>query len=63
MDISEIKKGMLVECQQGTGTVLVVDEANQSVLIEERASHHQFAAQVDELVDDPQLHFGCDQYY
>lgn len=56
MDIGQIKKGMLVECQQGIGKVLVVDEANQSVLVESRDSHQQFAAHIDELMDDPQLH-------
>ena len=43
MDISEIKKDMLVECQQGVGKVLVVDETN-SVLIEDPVSHQQMAA-------------------
>ncbi len=63
MDIGQIKKGMLVECQQGIGKVLVVDESNQSVLVESRDSHQQFAAHIDELMDDPQLHQGCEKYY
>ncbi|MDN3608268.1 hypothetical protein ACODM8_10530 [Vibrio ostreicida] len=63
MDINEIEKGMLVECQSGVGHVLVVDAKTNSVLIEERESQRQFAAEVSELVDDPQLHIGCDKYY
>ncbi|MDA0119374.1 hypothetical protein [Vibrio sp. T11.5] len=63
MDITEIEKGMLVECKQGVGTVLAVDKKNHAILIEERDSHQQFAADISELMDDPQLHIGCDKYY
>ncbi|NRB67464.1 MAG: hypothetical protein HRU48_08830 [Vibrio sp.] len=63
MDITEIEKGMLVECKQGIGRVLAVDKKNHAILIEERDSHQQFAADISELMDDPQLHIGCDKYY
>ncbi len=63
MDISEIKKDMLVECQQGVGKVLVVDEKTNSVLIEDPVSHQQMAVGAGEITDNPQLHNGCDQYY
>lgn len=63
MDISEIKKGMLVECQQGVGKVLVVDAQTRSLLVEHSDSHQQMAVAVDDLIDNPQLHTGCDKYY
>ncbi|UPQ88320.1 hypothetical protein [Vibrio sinaloensis] len=63
MDICQIKKGMLVECQQGIGKVLVVDRETNCVLIEEQSSQQQMAVDVQELIDNPQLHQGCDQYY
>jgi len=63
MDIGEIKKDMFVECQQGIGKVLVVDEATSSVLIEQQATREQLAVEAKELSADPQLHNGCDQYY
>ena len=63
MDISEIKKGMLVECQQGVGKVLVVDEQTRSLLVEHSDSQQQMAVAVDDLIDNPQLHTGCDKYY
>ncbi|WP_428772855.1 hypothetical protein [Vibrio sp.] len=63
MRISEIKKGMWLECDQGVGRVLVVDEQSDSVLLEPRHSHEQLALRADEVHDDPQLHNGCDQYY
>jgi hypothetical protein len=54
---------MLVECQQGVGKVLVVDEKTNSVLIEDPVSHQQMAVEAEEISDNPQLHNGCDQYY
>jgi len=63
MDISEIKKGMLVECQQGVGKVLVVDEQSRSLLVEHSDTHQQMAVEADDLIDNPQLHTGCDKYY
>ncbi|MEL7290728.1 MAG: hypothetical protein AAGJ78_06030 [Pseudomonadota bacterium] len=63
MDICQIKKGMLVEFQQGIGKVLVVDRETNCVLIEEQSSQQQMAVDVQELIDNPQLHQGCDQYY
>ncbi|CAK4069640.1 hypothetical protein OH458_12810 [Vibrio sp. MarTm2] len=63
MDIGRIKKGMLVESKYGVGRVLVVDETTQAVLLEGRESQQQFAAHIDELLDNPQLHQGCDKYY
>ncbi|GAK83479.1 hypothetical protein BIY21_01775 [Vibrio ponticus] len=63
MELSELRRGMLVESAQGSGKVLVIDEVTQSVLIENQQSHEQFAVGVEEIVDDPQLHLGCDKYY
>lgn len=63
MDISELEKGMLVECRQGIGTVLEVDESTHAVVIEERVSHQKFEVDIDDLMDEPQLHIGCDRYY
>lgn len=63
MELTDIKQGMLVESAQGVGKVLVVDEVMHSLLIENQQSHHQFYVGIEELVDQPQLHFGCDQYY
>ncbi|NVD07560.1 hypothetical protein FCU94_11730 [Vibrio sp. JPW-9-11-11] len=62
MDICQIKKGMLVECQQGIGKVLVIDRTTNCVLIEEQSSQQQMAVDVQDLVDNPQLHQGCEQY-
>ena len=63
MDISELEKGMLVECRQGIDTVLEVNESTHAVVIEERVSHQKFEVDIDDLMDDPQLHIGCDRYY
>jgi len=63
MDISQIEKGMLVECRQGIGIVLEVDLSHDAVVIEERNSHQKFEVDIKDLMEDPQLHIGCDKYY
>lgn len=51
MEICKIKQGMLVECAQGIGKVLVVDRATNSVLIEEQSSQRQLAVEVSQLIE------------
>ncbi|WP_162062422.1 hypothetical protein [Vibrio taketomensis] len=63
MQLSEVKRGMMLESAQGSGKVLVIDEMTQSILIENQNSHEQFAVGIEEIIDDPQLHLGCDKYY
>lgn len=52
MDITEVKKGMFVECQQGEGRVLVVDTVSRAVLVENPKTKQQYAAEVSELIVD-----------
>ncbi|MCJ2375962.1 hypothetical protein LNL84_03855 [Vibrio sp. ZSDZ34] len=63
MEFKDVSKGMWVESVHGIGKVLVVDEASQSVLVEQLVHEEQWALSVDEISEDPQLHNGCDQYY
>jgi hypothetical protein len=63
MEASRIRKGMVVECQQGVGTILVVDREAETVLLSKQGSDQQIAVSFDEIEDDPQLHGGSDRYY
>lgn len=63
MDIAQIRKGMVVECSQGVGTVLAVDRETQSVLLEKQDTHEQLAVDAGEIEFNPQLHTGCERYY
>ena len=63
MEFSNIKRGMIIESAQCRGKVLVTDPVTQFVLVEDQQSHEQFAVGVDEIIEDPQLHPGCDKYY
>ncbi len=63
MEFKDVTKGMWVESVHGIGKVLVVDEASQSVLVEQLVHEEQWALGVDEISEHPQLHNGCDQYY
>ena len=57
---------MVVECQQGVGTILVVDRETETVLLSKQGSDQQIAVSFDEIEDRKitlnymQLHlFGC----
>ncbi|ANQ20484.1 hypothetical protein BA893_01865 [Vibrio natriegens] len=63
MEASRIRKGMVVECQQGVGTILVVDREAETVLLAKQGTDQQIAVTFDEIEDDLQLHGGSDRYY
>ncbi|MDF2153221.1 hypothetical protein [Vibrio sp. CAU 1672] len=63
MEASRIRKGMMVECQQGVGKILVVDREAETVLLIKQGSDEQLALSFDEIEDNPQLHGGSEHYY
>ncbi|HHG3484828.1 TPA: hypothetical protein ACPVZC_000931 [Vibrio parahaemolyticus] len=63
MEASRIRKGMVVECQEGVGTILVVDREEETVLLSKQGSDQQIAVSFDEIEDDPQLHGESERYY
>lgn len=63
MDANRVHKGMVVECQQGVGTILVVDHEAQTVLLSKQGGEEQLALGFDEIEENLQLHGSCDRYY
>ena len=63
MEANRIRKGLVVECQQGVGTILIVDQEAETVLLAKQGSEEQLAVSFDEIEDNPQLHGSCEQYY
>nr|WP_164837259.1 hypothetical protein [Vibrio alfacsensis] len=63
MEANQIRKGMVVECQQGVGTIIVVDREAETVLLSKQGSEEQLAVSFDEIEDNPQLHGNSDRYY
>ncbi|MGY0616554.1 hypothetical protein [Vibrio sp. FJH11] len=63
MEASRICKGMVVECQQGVGTILAVDREAETVLLSKQGTDEQIAVTFAEIEDDPQLHGGSERYY
>ena len=55
MEASQIRKGMVVECQQGVGTIQVVDQEAETVLLAKQGSEEQLAVSFDEIEDNPCL--------
>ncbi|AXY02014.1 hypothetical protein D1115_13570 [Vibrio alfacsensis] len=63
VEANQIRKGMVVECQQGVGTIIVVDREAETVLLSKQGSEEQLAVSFDEIEDNPQLHGNSDRYY
>ncbi len=49
METCAIRKGMLVECQQGVGTILAVDREMEMVLVEKTGTQQKLALRFDEI--------------
>lgn len=63
MKLTNIKKGMWVESYHGVGRVIGIDHQHQSVIVEHRQDHQLQSISIDDLIEQPQLHDGCDRYY
>ncbi|WP_318499711.1 hypothetical protein [Photobacterium leiognathi] len=63
MEITQLKVGMWVESFHGVGEVIGIDQQNNAVIIEHKDDHQLRSVECNELVDQPQLHTGCDRYY
>ncbi|MGF1686389.1 hypothetical protein L4C36_06790 [Photobacterium japonica] len=63
MQAKDLKPGMWVEHQQGIAEVVEVDQDHNTAIIEKRHDHRRVSICCDDLVDQPQLHNGCDSYY
>ncbi|MCQ6453763.1 hypothetical protein NPN23_25340 [Vibrio parahaemolyticus] len=62
MEASRIRKGRVGECQEGVGTLVVVDREAETVLFSKQGSDQQIEESIDEIEDDPQLHGGSERY-
>ncbi|MGR5065299.1 hypothetical protein [Photobacterium sp. DNB22_13_2] len=63
MQAKELKSGMWVEYQNGVAEVIDVDQNHNTAIIESMNDHRRININCDDLVDQPQLHIGCDNYY
>ena len=63
MQAKELKPGMWVEYQQGVAEVIDVDQDHNTAIIENMSDHRRININCNDLVDQPQLHTGCDNYY
>lgn len=63
MQAKDLKRGMWVEYQRGIAEVVDIDQDHNTVIIENMDDHRQLNINCDDLIDQPQLHTGCDRYY
>ncbi|MGF1681990.1 hypothetical protein [Photobacterium minamisatsumaniensis] len=63
MQATELKPGMRVECQHGVAEIIDIDQTHNTAIIESMADHRRVNINCDDIIDQPQLHTGCDSYY
>lgn len=63
MEITQLKVGMWVESFHGVGKVIGIDQQNNAVIVEHRNDQQLRSIRSDEIIEQPQLHTGCDRYY
>ncbi|MEC6798354.1 hypothetical protein VXS03_14950 [Photobacterium sp. S4TG1] len=63
MDINQLTMGMWVESHHGVGKVIGIDHQYNSVIIEHAQDHQLQSIDVADLIEQPQLHNGCERYY
>ncbi|MGF1725159.1 hypothetical protein [Photobacterium nomapromontoriensis] len=63
MQAKDLKLGMWVEYQQGIAEIIDIDQDHNTVIIEKMDDHRRINIHCADLIDQPQLHTGCDSYY
>ena len=63
MDINHLTTGMWVESHHGVGKVISIDHQYHSAIIEHGQDHQLQSIDVADLIEQPQLHNGCERYY
>ena len=63
MEITHLKLGMWVESFHGIGRVIGIDQNHRAVIIEHNQDHQLQSIDIEEIMEQPQLHVGCDRYY
>ena len=54
---------MWVESHHGVGKVIGIDHQYHSAIIEHGQDHQLQSIDVADLIEQPQLHNGCERYY
>ena len=63
MNLAMLKSGMWVESSHGVGKIIRIDKQHNAVLIEHKQDHHVQSIDINEIIEQPQLHNCCERYY
>jgi hypothetical protein len=63
MNVSSLRKGMIVDYHHDPVEILSFDHASHLVEIRRMNSQECLTANCDDLTEDPQLHTDCQSYY
>ncbi|WP_157953579.1 hypothetical protein [Zobellella maritima] len=63
MDISRLHSGMLCATRKGPGWIMSIDQEHHSLHMKALRDKREFDVDIDEVLDDPQVHNPEDGYY
>ena len=63
MEFSDIHIGMKCGSKKGSGTVTWIDGSTRTVYLSDSKSDDNFEVQLEDLIDDPQVHNRGDTFY
>lgn len=63
MKFDDIHVGMKCDSYKGSGTVIWVDGATQTIYMSNMTDNNSFDVAFEDLIDDPQAHNPKDTYY
>ena len=63
MEFNEIHIGMKCGSKKGSGTVTWIDGSTRTIYLENSRDNDSFEVNLDEIIEDPQIHNRNDSYY
>lgn len=63
MEFSDIRIGMKCGSKKGSGTVTWIDGSTRTVYLSDSKSDDNFEVQLEDIIEDPQVHNRGDTFY
>lgn len=63
MNFNNIHIGMKCGSKKGSGTVTWIDNSTRTIYIENNKGNDNFEVNIEDIIDDPQVHNKDDKYY
>ena len=63
MELRDIHIGMKCGSKKGSGTVTWIDGSTRTVYMADAKNNNSFAVNIEEIIEDPQVHNRDDTFY